>query len=344
MSKALTVQDQTLDKLSKRINAMQESGELHFPPDYSPQNALKSAWLTIQATTDMNKKPALEVCTIGSIYNALFDMVITGLNPAKKQGYFIVYGKNLVFQRSYFGSETLAKRVNPDIADIVAEVVYEGDTFTYSIRNGQKIVSDHKQTLESVDSKKVKGAYCIVIDKNGEVIKTDIMTWVEIKKAWSMSKTKPIEKGEVKKGSTHDDFMSEMIKKTVINRTCKTIFNSSDDKYLKLAATRSEVIRAEDTAQEEIDQNANQDIIDIDDEREGEVVDAEFKETPEQERIYLHCPASINKNQPRKNIEVCEKCKHKMQCNSYAEHASDQKEEEPEESQKQATGTDGPDF
>ncbi|MFH2219090.1 MAG: recombinase RecT, partial [Pseudomonadota bacterium] len=81
-----------VEVVGQRIKALQSEGEIHFPPDYSPQNALRSAWLILQNTQDRNKKPALEVCTKASVYNALFDMVITGLNPEKKQGYFIVYG------------------------------------------------------------------------------------------------------------------------------------------------------------------------------------------------------------------------------------------------------------
>jgi recombination protein RecT len=39
----------------------------------------------------------LQACTRDSIANALLDMAVQGLNPAKKQGYFIAYGKQLVF-------------------------------------------------------------------------------------------------------------------------------------------------------------------------------------------------------------------------------------------------------
>lgn len=335
-SKALAVKEGTIDLLGKRIRALEQSGEMHFPPDYSPQNALKSAWLILQGIQDKDKKPALEVCTKPSIYNALFDMVIQGLNPAKKQGYFIVYGRQLVFQRSYFGSEALAKRVDPDIADIVAEPVYEGDEFEYEIIRGRKQIVKHKQSIESVNAKKVKAAYCMIIGQDGEIKKTDIMTFEEIKKAWAMSKVNPIgNDGKVKPGSTHDEFMSEMVRKTVINRACKAIFNSSDDKYLRIAAQRSEVIRSENEVQEEIDENANQNFIDVDAEPESEAMQSDRKEEPRSKvnggngREYLTCPASIDKKQPRKSVEVCGTCKNRNQCDPYVEWAFPKDQEQP---------------
>jgi len=267
MSKELTlIKEETLDAVSKRIKALEANGEIHFPPDYSPQNALKSAWLILQETRDKDNNLALEVCTKASILNSLMDMVITGLNPAKKQGYFIPYGKQLAFQRSYFGSMALAKRIDDKIEDIIAEPVYETDTLEYEIVKGKKNITKHTQTLEAVNVGKIKAAYCMVIGIGGEITKTDLLTFEEIKKAWTKSKMHPVEKdGSIKAGSVHDDFTADMCRRTVINHACKPIINSSDDKHLKIAAMRSEVVEAEEEALLQIEEGANQEVIDIDD-------------------------------------------------------------------------------
>jgi recombinational DNA repair protein RecT len=56
------------------------------------------------------------------------------------------------------------------------------------------------------------------------------MTLEEIKASWKMSKTYPVkDDGSIKPGSTHDKFMADMCKKTVIARLCKPIINSSSD-------------------------------------------------------------------------------------------------------------------
>lgn len=260
------------------IQQLQKTGQIHFPPDYSPGNAITSGWLAIQEAKDRDNKPALSVCTKRSVWNALFDMVITGLNPAKKQGYFLVYGDKLVFQRSYFGSEALAKRVDPNIGEIIAEPVYAKDVLEYSIERGKKVITKHVQLLENI-GKDVKAGYCMIIGKNGEIMKTEIMTWDQIKASWSKSKQKPItDKGELRKDSPHYLHMEEYVRRTVINRACKPIFNSSDDVYLRMAAVRSEIVEAEEEAQAEIQENANNGpVIDIEPEPEGEPMTEEEK-------------------------------------------------------------------
>ena len=254
-----------VDVVEARVRQFKQSGELQFPANYSPDNAMKSAWLILQSTVDMNKKPALEVCTKDSIANALLDMVVQGLNPAKKQGYFIVYGNKLVFQRSYFGTMAVAKQVDDTIEDIFAEVVYEGDTFKYRINRGKKEIAEHEQALENINGGKIKAAYCLIVNKDGEVKRTEIMTMDEIKQAWKQSQMRPVdEKGNIKAGSTHDKFTAEMCKKTVINRACKAIINSSNDSYLfKQAFNRAEEIATEEKVEQKIADNANGDIIDI---------------------------------------------------------------------------------
>ncbi len=256
------VKKDTVDVVAQKINYFLQHGELRLPEDYSPENALKSAWLILQNTMDKEKRPVLTVCTKESIANALLDMVVQGLNPAKRQGYFIAYGNQLAFQRSYFGTMAITKRVDPTIQDIFSEVVYEGDTFKYKIVRGNKEITQHEQSLENIDNKKIKAAYCVVF-RDGQS-RTEIMTFEELKQAWKQSQMHPIdEKGNVKAGSTHDKFTAEMAKKTVTNRTCKPIINSSSDSYLfKESFHRSEEISAEVEVEEEIATNANSEVID----------------------------------------------------------------------------------
>lgn len=271
------VKRDVIDVVAKAIRKYQMSGQLQFPPDYSVENALKSAWLVLQSTKTKDDKPVLQVCTRDSIANALLDMAIQGLSPAKDQCYFIAYGNQLTCMRSYHGTMALAKRVDENIEDIFAEVVYEGDTFKYKIERGKKVITEHIQALENIDSKKIKAAYCIVYYKDGRV-RTEIMTIDEIKQAWKQSHVKPIdEKGNIKPDTTHGKFTAEMCKRTVINRCCKPIINSSSDSYLfKQAVRRSDEIAAEAALEEEVAANANREVIDV----EAVVADNQAPDTP----------------------------------------------------------------
>lgn len=277
------VKKDVINVVEDKVKAFKDSGELHFPAGYSPENAMKSAWLQLQDVKDRNNKPALTNCTKNSIANALLDMVVQGLNPAKKQGYFIVYGQTLTFQRSYFGTMAVTKRLTGAKA-IDAMTIHEGDKLTYDIVAGRYTNLKHEQEFGST-SKPIIGAYCTIIESNGEEF-TELMTMDEIKKSWGQSKMNP--EGA---NSTHSKFPVEMAKKTVTNRACKRFLNSSDDSSLLfnlLQENDKRVYEAE--TQAEIEENANQ----------GETLDIEFEdvtdapeaneqqEEPEAEMVYAN--------------------------------------------------------
>lgn len=266
------VKRDTVDVVAGKIREFQEKGELHFPDNYSPDNAMKAAWLKLQEITDKNGIPALQCTTRDSIANALLTMVVYGLTPLKDQGYFIVYGKKLLWQNSYFGNIALWKRVTKSNIDPVAVVVYADDEFEYEIVNGEYHITKHKQSLKNIDDSKIVAAYAILTYPDGTT-KTTFMTMDQIRKAWEQGQTKG-------NSPAHKNFPAEMSKKTVLNRACKVGIKSSDDSSLKLI---KEIMKAneEDIAEAaieaEIEENANTELIDV----EYEVSDVESEPEPE---------------------------------------------------------------
>ena len=224
---AVVKYENVADLVMKRVESFTADGGLVLPKSYSVGNNLKSAWLILQEAVDRNNKPVLEVCTKASIANALFDMVLQGLSVSKAQGYFIAYGNKLEFQRSYFGTVALAKRVGGGIKrEPVANVIYEGDKFVYTIdpKTGLFQIIEHDQKIENIDDAKIKAAYAITTFEDGRTEVT-IMTIDQIKKAWNQGATKG-------QSPAHKNFPAEMCKKTVIGRACKMVINSSDDAWL----------------------------------------------------------------------------------------------------------------
>ncbi len=215
-------QEETVTRVLEKINAFKANGELRLPANYSPENALKSAFLILQDTVDRNDKPVLEVCTPASIANALLDMVIKGLSPVKKQCYFIAYGNELSCDESYFGKEVTAKRVG-NVKDIKGVTIYQDDVFEYEkdARTGRNKVIKHEQKLENIDHEKVKGAYAIII-YNDDTTDVEIMSMKQIRAAWNQGAAKG-------NSPAHRNFTDEMAEKTVIARACKSIINSTDD-------------------------------------------------------------------------------------------------------------------
>lgn len=223
---------------------------LTFPKDYNYTNEFMSAMLILQDTVDMNKKPVLQSCTRASIENALIDMVTDGLSMRKKQCYPVAYAGKLSCQPSVYGATCVARRYG--LADINAEVVYEGDKFRYTITNGKKTIVEHTQEIDNIDNDKIKGAYAVAVMKDG-TIKTEVMTIKQIKTAWKQGF------GYKENGNgVHQKFTDQMAMKTVKNRLLKSINNThsgfgEEDDYEEIS--HDEMLEQDVTY--DIEQNAN---------------------------------------------------------------------------------------
>ncbi len=260
-----------VDNVLAKVNQFQQTGELKLPNDYSVENALKSAYLILSETKDKQGKIVLENCSKVSIANSLLDMATQGLSPMKKQCYFTSYNGQLQMQRSYQGSIAIARRAG--LKSVVANVIYEKDNFVYkiNIETGLKEIVNHEQTLENIDLGKIKGAYALTTMEDGTRELT-IMTIAQIKKAWLQGYAKG-------NSGAHTNFTDEMCKKTVINRACKGIINSSTDGYLFDDENRNDEQHQESNT---APKNANTETIDIEDVEEVETVEEVVSEQPSQ--------------------------------------------------------------
>jgi recombination protein RecT len=229
----------------------------------------------MKETTDKNGKCILESCTQNSIANSLMDMVTLGLNASKKQGYFIAYGGKCQFQKSYFGNITIAKRAG--MKSINADVIYEGDKFKYHKEDAVTYIDCHEQDFMNIDNEKIVGAYAVATMADGSK-RAEVMNLSQLKKAWNQRMGGLKEEAT----STHTKFRDQMAKKTVINRLCKMIANTSTDMgYVSDTYDRLEEMEAVDTVAvdvaHDIQQNANtEEFIPVVD---AEVVEAEVVET-----------------------------------------------------------------
>ncbi|EGQ3581899.1 recombinase RecT [Staphylococcus pseudintermedius] len=256
------------DNVLNKVRVLEAQGNLELPADYSPSNAMKQAWLQISQD---NK---LMACNDVSKANALLDMVTQGLNPAKGQCYFIPYGDKMQLQRSYHGNIMMLKR-DAGAKDVVAQVIYEGDTFKQELDSVGRIKSiKHEQDFFNINKDKIIGAYCTIIFDDNRDNYIEIMTIDQVKQAWMQS---PMIKDEaaLNRSKTHSNFKDEMAKKTVINRAAKRYINSSTDEGLLQFAKESEQRQRKIVLDAEAEQNANKELLDFD---ANEIEDAQFEE------------------------------------------------------------------
>lgn len=244
-----------------RLSALTGSG-LTLPADYSPENALKSAWFILLETENREKKKIItstgdidtNVVTRNSVANALLEMIVQGLNPSKNQCYFIVYGTQLSCDPSYQGNVIKAKRVG--MRDINAQVIYKGDVIEYAItEDGRKKLIKHEQDFKNIDPANILGAYAIATMEDG-LHKMEIMNFDQIKKSWGQGATKGA-------SGAHNNFGPQMCEKTVKSRLATQIYNSSDDAALLAERSEDNGNRTVDAVHEEIQENANQEVLSI---------------------------------------------------------------------------------
>ncbi|MGK0554493.1 recombinase RecT [Macrococcus capreoli] len=281
------------DSVLTRVKDLESKGDLKFPINYSPENAMKSAMLQLQELKGSKKegyKPALEIATPTSVANALMDMVVQGLNPMKNQGYFIMYENKVQFQRSYLGTMSVTKRVT-GCEEINASVIFEGDDVKYKTKNGKIVDLEHSQAFGNRDNKKIIGAYCTIVFEDESKNYTEIMTIEEIEEAWKQSTA--VYEGKFKEDGTHRRFPVEMAKKTIINRTCKKLLNSSDDSsLLKNQILESEQRQRKEVFDAEIEEKQAVEVLDFEEPAE-EVKDVtDFEEIEDVKPAQTEAPES----------------------------------------------------
>ena len=238
------------DLVLDRVKQMQDTQDLSLPKNYNASNALNAAFLELQKVQDRNHRPALEVCTHDSIVKSLLDMTLQGLSPAKDQCYFIVYGKELQMQRSYFGTVAAVKRLD-GVKKVRAEVVHEKDDFEIGANEDMELVVKRFVPKFENQDNQIVGAFAMI--KTDEGTDFTVMTKKEIDQSWAQTRQK--------NNKVQQNFSQEMAKRTVLNRAAKMFINTSDDSDLLTGAIN-------DTTSNEYD-DERRDVTPVEDEKQS---------------------------------------------------------------------------
>ena len=213
------------DLVLDRVKQMQDTQDLSLPKNYNASNALNAAFLELQKVQDRNHRPALEVCSHDSIVKSLLDMTLQGLSPAKDQCYFIVYGRELQMQRSYFGTVAAVKRLD-GVKKVRAEVVHEKDDFEIGANEDMELVVKRFVPKFENQDNQIIGAFAMI--KTDEGTDFTVMTKKEIDQSWAQTRQK--------NNKVQQNFSQQMAKRTVLNRAAKMFINTSDDSDLLTGA------------------------------------------------------------------------------------------------------------
>lgn len=248
-----------VDYVTGQLQEKEKAG-LCFPSNYSVKNAMQSAFLMLREAENKDHKPLLEVCTQESVVQSLMQMATQGLNPVKKQCYFVAYGNKCQLVPSYFGTLAILNRVKNLKYQPVANVVRKGDVFEYGydMDTMEMVIRKHETSLENIDNP-VIAAYAVIVTDRERVV--EIMSRQQLENAWAQGQSwKSAKKGGYE-SATHKNFPEEMAKKTVLNRAAKKLINATDDSSLM----GDEAIQAfnETENNEHLDVLAEQVVVDV---------------------------------------------------------------------------------
>lgn len=184
-----------------------------------------------------------------------------GLDALNQEMYLVPYGSTLNFMASYTGMIKLVKMYSQrPVQNIYAKVVRDGEPFECGVEGGKPYVNHKENPFSNAD---IVGVYAVCQFDDGGLI-YDVMSKEDVEKTRNQSKAK--------NSPAWQRFWTEMAKKSVIRRLCKTITMNMDSRAKEMfeAGLEIETDPAE-IAKAEIEENANQEefVIDAEIDEEG---------------------------------------------------------------------------
>lgn len=153
-----------IGQICTNIKKMEPEFKMALPKGLSPDKFIRTAVQGIQTHRDKNK---LANADRKSLYLACQKAASDGLVLDGRESALVVFGGEVVYMPMTQGLVKLARN-SGEIANIIAEVVYENDDFDYCI--GVDESPKHKPDWFSADRGEPIGAWAMVVLKNGERI------------------------------------------------------------------------------------------------------------------------------------------------------------------------------
>ena len=172
---------------------------------------------------DQDRANIMKGLDIGSFVEAVTNAASCNILPDGRRGYLIVRqsraanggqgGYEVSFQADYKGLMDVAKRADPRILNMHADVICANDDFTHVEGSDRRF--SHSISRESLAKGRgeIQGAYCVVYYE-GDHYDVEILPLAELHKIMGMSAAK---------FGPNKDWAGEMHKKAAIRRMCKRL-------------------------------------------------------------------------------------------------------------------------
>lgn len=251
---ATTGVTQIINQAISQYTEMVENKVFDVPENYSYKNAIQATRYLISKPIEngTNKgKAIVDICTKESILKTIMEMAQKGLNPDKKQCYFIPYGNTCTLSTSYQGNVALAKRGGEDLGETYGYAVYKNDKLelVFDPRKGVIQIKSYEPDISKWTKSDIIGAFAVVTDRKGDVRYTEYMTMEQIQDSWNMGGAK----GE---SPAHKNFPDQQAIKTVKSRAVKSFVNTADDSDI-MSNDEKSIAYTDNSFKEELETNAN---------------------------------------------------------------------------------------
>jgi recombination protein RecT len=204
-SRALAPIDVLRDGLTKMQPQFAHALPAHIPPEKFVR--------TIMTALQVN--PGIVECSRPSIYAACMKAAQDGLVLDGREAALVKFGGDAQYMPMVAGLLKKARN-SGDISTIAAHVVYERDTFDYTLGDDERI--EHKPHLGGDRGKPIL-VYAVATLKDGGKQRA-IMTVAEVERVRAVSRAKG--------AGPWSQWWDEMAKKTVIRRLAKYLPSSTD--------------------------------------------------------------------------------------------------------------------
>lgn len=239
--KELATKDTFSGSLTLALNEQREA----LPADFNIPRFVQNSVALLNGN-EVLAKFAKENGT-AQIKNGLIRGAYLGLDALNAEMYLVPYGKTLNFMPSYKGMAKLAQKYSTrPIKSIYAKCVREGDDFSEEIINGEPTINYKAMPF---NGNPIIGVFAVCQYMDGGIV-YEVMNLADIERCRKSSKAK--------NSPAWTSYFSEMAKKTVLRRLCKSLTLDMDAKLAEAMDSGLEIeTDVREIAKNEIEEEAN---------------------------------------------------------------------------------------
>lgn len=239
--KELATKDTFSGSLTLALNEQREA----LPADFNIPRFVQNSVALLNGN-EVLAKFAKENGT-AQIKNGLIRGAYLGLDALNAEMYLVPYGKTLNFMPSYKGMAKLAQKYSTrPIKSIYAKCVRQGDDFEESIINGEPTINYKAMPF---NGNEIIGVFAVCQYMDGGIV-YEVMSKADVDQCRKSSKAQ--------NSPAWKSYWSEMAKKTVLRRLCKSLTLDMDAKLAEAMDSGLEIeTDVREIAKNEIEEEAN---------------------------------------------------------------------------------------